>query len=86
MELASRESIGALLAALGKSTHQPRRRVETELAARPVRNDRRRRCQCGQCRQCLEDQRWERIFSEKFADPHYYERTPVRVVSPLTSL
>ena len=34
--------------------------------------DRRRRCRCGVCTQCLDNARWERIFQEKFADPTYY--------------
>jgi hypothetical protein len=47
---------------------------------------RRPRCRCGQCRQCLDDARWERIFTEKFADPDYYTRRHVRCSSPLESL
>jgi hypothetical protein len=47
---------------------------------------RRPRCHCGQCRQCLDDARWERIFAEKFADPNYYTRRHVRCSSPLESL
>jgi len=31
-----------------------------------------RRCECGTCRLCLQNARWERIFQEKFADPFYY--------------
>jgi hypothetical protein len=34
----------------------------------------RKRCTCGVCNSCLDNARWERIFQEKFADPHYYER------------
>jgi hypothetical protein len=45
-----------------------------------------RRCRCGQCRRCLDNVRWERIFAEKFADPDYYTRSGVRCLSPLTSL
>lgn len=30
------------------------------------------KCHCGRCGQCLENERWERIFQEKFADPDYY--------------
>jgi hypothetical protein len=29
-------------------------------------------CKCGRCRRCLDNARWDRIFSEKFADPGYY--------------
>lgn len=42
-----------------------------------------RRCQCGNCLQCRENARWERIFQEKFADPNYYSR-PMRRGSPLS--
>jgi hypothetical protein len=33
---------------------------------------RRKCCKCGRCRRCLDNARWDRIFSEKFADPGYY--------------
>lgn len=42
-----------------------------------------RGCKCGQCAQCAENARWDRIFSEKFADPHYYTGDYVRQSSPL---
>ena len=40
-------------------------------------------CRCGVCRWCLDNARWERIFSEKFADPTYYEGLRYRRASPL---
>lgn len=44
------------------------------------------RCQCGQCANCLENQRWERIFREKFASPDYYSHDlRIRYASPLSS-
>jgi len=85
MELARPESVRALLRAHGMPARAGRRRGAQD-AARPAHNDRRVRCQCGQCHQCLDNARWERIFSEKFADPHYYTRRVVRYSSPLTSL
>jgi hypothetical protein len=37
----------------------------------------RERCKCGSCHTCQENAKWDRIFSEKFADPDYYaDRTP----------
>ena len=42
-----------------------------------------RRCQCGQCHKCIENARWDRIFNQKFADPAYYNRKPIRVGSSL---
>jgi hypothetical protein len=45
-----------------------------------------RRCQCGECRECQELARWDRIFSEKFADPTYYNERPPRSSSALSSL
>jgi hypothetical protein len=46
----------------------------------------RKRCTCGTCRQCLDNNRWELIFNAKFADPDYYKDRPVRHSSPLDSL
>jgi len=85
MELASPETIRALMRARSTVTSAGRRRGKQD-AARSAHNDRRVRCQCGRCRQCLDNARWERIFAEKFADPNYYTRGVVRCSSPLTSL
>lgn len=41
------------------------------------------RCDCGTCKRCIENARWERIFNEKFADPDYYSSNMVRYTSPL---
>ncbi len=48
---------------------------------KPVRA--RRRCQCGTCAACLDDDKWERIFKEKFQDPDYYKPRPTRGGSSL---
>ena len=40
-------------------------------------------CRCGACPSCQENDRWERIFQEKFADPEYYSPRPIRRASPL---
>ena len=85
MELSSPESIRALMRAHGMLARGGRRRI-AQGAARPASKDRRLRCRCGQCRQCLDNARWERIFAEKFADPNYYTRLTTRAASPLTSL
>lgn len=42
-----------------------------------------RRCGCGKCAGCIENQRWERIFNEKFADPAYYSGLSIKSGSPL---
>lgn len=42
-----------------------------------------RRCNCGVCRKCQENARWERIFQAKFADPYYYQRRSISHSSPL---
>jgi hypothetical protein len=39
------------------------------------------RCRCGLCRSCMDNERWERIFREKFATPDYY-RGEIRVSYP----
>jgi hypothetical protein len=43
-------------------------------------------CNGGQCRRCLDNTRWERIFAEKFEDPTYYTHPITRGGSSLTSL
>jgi len=85
MELSSPESIRAVMGAYANPT-PVRRRRSAQHAVRPASKDRRMRCKCGQCRQCLDNARWERIFAEKFADPNYYTRLVTRTASPLTSL
>lgn len=42
-----------------------------------------KRCHCGICATCRENMRWERIYSEKFADPDYYKDRYVRHASSL---
>lgn len=86
MERASADTIAMLL-----NVVEPRRGARpggrgSRPKAPPVRNDRRRRCVCGRCRQCHENARWERIFLEKFADPTYYSQFGPRTASPLSSL
>ncbi|HUO28940.1 MAG TPA: hypothetical protein VMU80_06975 [Bryobacteraceae bacterium] len=45
------------------------------------------RCQCGACRTCQENARWERIFQEKFANSDYYHHDiRIRYASPLSSV
>lgn len=41
------------------------------------------RCDCGQCKVCVGNARWDRIFKEKFDSPGYYGRLVVRHSSPL---
>jgi len=88
VELASPELVAELLAHIARAT--PVRRgvgpfdaeePKGRLCMRP-----RAHCHCGRCTQCLENARWERIFTEKFADPEYYTRRLVRTSSPLDSL
>jgi len=42
-----------------------------------------KRCHCGTCPRCREEQRWERIFNERFADPDYYKNRPTHFGSSL---
>jgi hypothetical protein len=85
MELASSESIRALMQGYGIPT-PVRLRRGAQNVARPANKGRKVRCQCGQCGQCLEDARWERIFAEKFLDPNYYTGVVMHIASPLESL
>jgi len=66
----------------------PPRRVNLVPQARPIKPRRARgRCQCGQCRYCLENARWERIFQEKFANSDYYHHDiRIRYASPLSGV
>jgi hypothetical protein len=83
MELSSPELIQSLVVALKKSGQildTPR-----ESRSRPSSVERRARCQCGRCRTCVDDARWERIFEAKFVDPNYYNRLAVKAESPLKS-
>jgi hypothetical protein len=67
MELTERQLIDAVLA-----TEKPRRRQASgKDEIRPV-GKRPARCTCGVCHTCRDNDRWERIFQEKFADPTYY--------------
>ena len=43
-------------------------------------------CECGQCRTCVDNARWERIFQEKFATPEYYHEIRTRHSSPLSGI
>jgi hypothetical protein len=84
MELASQESIRALLLESGDPGVVQVRRPKQQ-AAQHVPKGRKLRCNCGQCHQCLDNARWERIFAEKFEDLSYYSRPVVTRASPLTS-
>ncbi len=63
-------------------------RIDPAAQARPVKPRRTTgRCHCGQCRNCQENARWERIFQEKFANSDYYHHDiRVRYASPLSSV
>ena len=45
---------------------------------------RRQLCKCGECRWCLDNLRWDRIFNERFADPTYYGSLTIRHNSALS--
>jgi hypothetical protein len=64
------------------------RRVEPVPQARLAKSRRASgRCHCGQCRNCQENARWERIFQEKFANSDYYHHDiRIRYASPLSSV
>jgi len=50
-----------------------------------TRINRRGTCQCGSCRTCLDNAKWERVFSERFEDPDYYKPRPTWGGSSLAS-
>jgi hypothetical protein len=69
---------------LGSRNRSPRRRIETEPEFESAASQ--QRCTCGECRSCLDNARWERIFAEKFADPNYYSDRPMYRGSSLSWL
>jgi hypothetical protein len=73
MDLSSSELIRSLITAKRRPNHVAHR-GGASAPRQPNYGDQRRRCQCGQCRGCLDNARWERIYNEKFADPNYYAR------------
>jgi hypothetical protein len=83
MNLASAELINELLSRASAGAERGRRALTTARSSTAVR---RRRCQCGRCVECRDNARWERIFTEKFADPSYYSLRVPRAASPLTSI
>jgi hypothetical protein len=84
VELTDAKVLEAMFAALGA----PPRPV-SDRAAQPVyqapasKAKNSRYCKCRVCPVCVENARWERIFQEKFADPHYYSGLQMRRGSPL---
>ena len=81
MELADPKLIAFLTVIPTKRKHVARRGTPESIT--PVRTLRVRRCRCGECPQCMENARWDRIFNEKFADSEYYAPKPVRFGSTL---
>jgi hypothetical protein len=70
LELCDPSLIAALVStAVGEKPIPPS--VDRPQATRTAK--RRRSCQCGSCATCLDNAKWERIFSEKFADADYYK-------------
>jgi len=91
MELADKEVVLAYLASFGQPmpTRKPKERpsvsIESRIPRRRVVSSERTKCACGQCRQCEDNARWERIFNERFADPEYYSPRPTNQGSSLNS-
>jgi hypothetical protein len=80
MELTSPEVIAQLLA---EQQRTPRRSRPAPAPVERSRPTAPRRCKCGVCGSCRDNERWDRIFNEKFADPNYYKSTPVKFSSSL---
>jgi hypothetical protein len=74
---------GAQTAPLKKPRADRERSISVEPEDSPLGVRQRQHCRCGQCKWCLDNVRWERIFNEKFADPTYYGRLTVRHTSAL---
>ena len=78
-----REAQGAVPASSSKSAQRRRVREGAKLhdARRRVRSA--MQCACGSCHTCRENEKWNRIFQEKFADPDYYAKRSVTFRSPI---
>ena len=68
---------------MGEAKPESGEKPYARLVALPKRL-RRPGCNCGTCRGCQENARWDKIFNEKFADPTYYERREPGFASPLS--
>ena len=73
MQLSTTQTIEALLASINQPPRTQRHRVQAQVPTRTSRPSRVPHCPRGcTCRTCSDNERWERIFREKFADPNYY--------------
>ena len=68
MKKRNREIIAALLGQM-QERHQ---KLRVAFNTNHPRSRSAGRCDCGKCKACEDNARWERIFNEKFADPDYY--------------
>jgi|SRR5580658_672009 len=66
-----------------KAARTPGRLIPVETMDGLSSLQRRRYCECGQCKWCLDNLRWDRIYNEKFADPAYYDGPVIRHNSAL---
>jgi hypothetical protein len=71
------------VAAPARNTARISRRMRVETRDGRSLPKRREYCNCGQCKRCLDNARWTRIFNDKFADPTYYSGIVVRHNSTL---
>jgi hypothetical protein len=81
VELADSAMIAQLMDS--RSAARPARARRQDRGAAPAKRAVSRRCNCGKCRTCLDNARWELVFQEKFADPYYYSLHPPRQGSSL---
>lgn len=92
MELADQRQLTALLLASVAQTRRNSPRMTRKSAGLPLvyeppkHKQTHRTCRCGVCDKCKDNERWERIFQAKFADPYYYARPVIRCESPLNAL
>lgn len=83
-----RETAQAALAQMGPTCAIPEKEAmpsaRSKEAAATARPRRERACGCGTCSWCRDNQRWERVYREKFADPTYYAPRRLRHDSTLS--
>ncbi len=83
MILADAASIAAMLGAVQGPAHKGHSSAPAKVPEGP-RRGRSRSCACRTCARCLENAKWERIYTQRFEDPDYYKPRALKRGSSLS--
>jgi hypothetical protein len=87
VQLCDAASVAKLLATEAERRPRARRDLRgDQLAKARPQTARPRRCTCGICPFCVENERWDRIFKQRFEDLTYYRRPLIGHSSSLSSM